>query len=141
MGSCCCNFCNFILISDVHWVSNLSFNITCPSQDTRSRLVNFWRTSFSLSKKVKGFSLDHRKSKRVPEKTSTSALLTMPKPLTVNHRNCGKFFKNGNTRPPDLSPEESVCRSRNNSKNWTWNRMVPNQERSTLRLYFVTLLI
>ena len=28
-------------------------------------------------------SLDHGKSKRVPEKTSTSALLTPPKPLTV----------------------------------------------------------
>ena len=27
--------------------------------------------------------LDHQKSKRVPEKTSMSALLTMPKPLTV----------------------------------------------------------
>ena len=27
--------------------------------------------------------LDHGKSKRVPEKTSISALLTMPKPLTV----------------------------------------------------------
>ena len=38
--------------------------------------------------------LDHRKSKRVPEKTSTSALLTMPKPLTVQITiNCGKFFK------------------------------------------------
>ena len=27
--------------------------------------------------------LDHRKSKRIPEKTSTTASLTMPKPLTV----------------------------------------------------------
>ena len=27
--------------------------------------------------------LDHGKSKRVPEKTSISVLLTMPKPLTV----------------------------------------------------------
>ena len=27
--------------------------------------------------------LDHRKRNRVPEKTSTSALLTVPKPLTV----------------------------------------------------------
>ena len=36
--------------------------------------------------------LDHRKSKRVPEKTSISALLTMPKPLTVWITiNCGKF--------------------------------------------------
>ena len=27
--------------------------------------------------------VDHRKSKRIPEKTSTPALLIMPKPLTV----------------------------------------------------------
>ena len=32
--------------------------------------------------------------KRIPEKTSTSALLTMPKPLNVwITTNCGKFFK------------------------------------------------
>ena len=32
------------------------------------------------------------KSKRIPEKTPTSALLTMPKPLTVwITENCGKF--------------------------------------------------
>ena len=36
--------------------------------------------------------LDHRKSKRVPEKTSISALLIMPKSLTVWITiNCGKF--------------------------------------------------
>ena len=35
-----------------------------------------------------------KKSKRVPKKTSISALLTMPKPLTVWITiNCGKFFK------------------------------------------------
>ena len=40
--------------------------------------------------------LDHRKSKRVPEKTSTSALLTMPKPLSVwITTKCGKFLKRG----------------------------------------------
>ena len=38
--------------------------------------------------------LDHGKRKRVPEKTSISALLTKPKPLTVwITKNCGKFFK------------------------------------------------
>ena len=39
--------------------------------------------------------LDHRESKRVPEKkTSISALMTMPKTLTVwITRNCGKLFK------------------------------------------------
>ena len=36
--------------------------------------------------------LDHQKSKRVPEKTSTFALLTMLKPLAVwITTNCGKF--------------------------------------------------
>ena len=36
--------------------------------------------------------LDHGKSKKVPEKISISALLTMPKPLTVCIPiNCGKF--------------------------------------------------
>ena len=36
------------------------------------------------------------KKARVPEKTSISALLTMPKPLTVwSTTNCGKFFKRG----------------------------------------------
>ena len=49
-------------------------------------------------------------------------------------------LKDGNTRPPYLTPEKSVCRSRNNSNNWTWNnRLVPNWERSTSKLYIVTL--
>ena len=38
------------------------------------------------------------------------------KPLTVwITTNCGKFLKNGNSRPPDLPPEKSVCRSKSNS--------------------------
>ena len=49
-------------------------------------------------------------------KTSTSALLTMPKLLTVwITTNCGKFFKRGDTRPLDWTPEKSVCRSKSNS--------------------------
>ena len=76
-------------------------------------------------------------------KTSTSALLTMPKPLTVwTTTNSGKFLKDGNTRPPDLPPEKPVCRSGSNSYNWTWNdRLDPNRKRSTSRLYIVILLI
>ena len=46
--------------------------------------------------------------------TSTSALLTMPKPLTVwITTNCGKFFKKMGI--PDHLTEKSVCRSRSNS--------------------------
>ena len=50
--------------------------------------------------------------------------------------------REGNTRSPDLPPEKPVCRSRSNSQNWTWNKgLIQNWERSTLRLYIVTLLI
>ena len=54
--------------------------------------------------------------------------MTMLKPLTVwITTTCGQFFKVGNTRPPDLPPEKSICRSRSNSENQTWNkRLVPN---------------
>ena len=49
-------------------------------------------------------------------KTSISALLTMPKPLTVWITiNCGKSERDGNTRPPDLPLEKCVCRSGSNS--------------------------
>ena len=38
--------------------------------------------------------LDHTKSKRIKKNPFTSALLTVPKPLTVwITTNCGKFFK------------------------------------------------
>ena len=29
--------------------------------------------------------------------------------------------RDGNTRPPDLPLEKSICRSGSNSYNWTWN--------------------
>ena len=38
-------------------------------------------------------SMNHRKSKRIPEKTSTSALLTTPKPLSVWITTNWKFLK------------------------------------------------
>ena len=48
------------------------------------------------------------KKQESSRKTSISALLAMPKPLTVWITiNCGKLF-----RPPYLTPEKSVCRSR-----------------------------
>ena len=56
--------------------------------------------------------LDHGSSR----KTSPSALLTMPKLLTVwSQQTVENFSRDGNTRPPDLPPEKSVCRSRSNS--------------------------
>ena len=60
----------------------------------------------------------------------------------VDHNKLENSSRDGNTRPPDLSPEKSVCMSRRKSSNQTWNnRRFPNWERSTSRLYIVTLLI
>ena len=50
------------------------------------------------------------KSKEEKERYRHSALLTMPKPLTVENSE-----RDGNTRPPDLPLEKSVCRSGSNS--------------------------
>ena len=39
-------------------------------------------------------------------------------------------LRDGSTRPPYLSSEKHICRSRSSSYNWTWNnRLVPNWER------------
>ena len=60
----------------------------------------------------------------------------------VNHSELWKILRDETITPLDLLPEKSVCRSRNNSLNQTWNDgPVPNWERSTSRLYIVTLLI
>ena len=47
----------------------------------------------------------------------------------------------GNTRSPYLPPEKSVSRSRSKLELDMNNRLLPNRERSTSRLYIVTLLI
>ena len=53
------------------------------------------------------------KKEESSRKTSLSALLTMPKPLTVDHSKLWKILKE--TRPPDLPLEKPICRSGSNS--------------------------
>ena len=48
-------------------------------------------------------------------KASTSASLTMLKPLAVCTTKCGKFLEMGNTRQLYLPPEKPVYKSRSNS--------------------------
>ena len=56
------------------------------------------------------------KKQESSRKISVSALLATPKPLTVWITiNCGKFFRDGNIRPPDLPLEKPICRSGSNS--------------------------
>ena len=58
-------------------------------------------TSAGSSKKQESF-----------RKTSTSALLTMPKPLCGSQQTVENSSRDGSTRPPYVPPEKSVCRSR-----------------------------
>ena len=100
---------------------------------TRDQIANIcW-----IIEKVREF------QKQTNKQTSISALLAMPKPLTVWITiNCGNSKRDGNPRAPDPPPEKSVCRSGSNSLNWTWKkRLVPNRKSSTSRLYTVTLII
>ena len=61
-------------------------------------------------------SAESSKKQESSRKTSTSALLIMPNPLTVwITTNCENSERDGNTRPADLSPEKFVCRSGRNS--------------------------
>ena len=59
-------------------------------------------------------------SKKQEGSRKTSALLTMPKPLTVwkqtvEQQTVENSERDGNTRPPDLPLEKPVCRSGSNS--------------------------
>ena len=61
-------------------------------------------------------SVGSSKKQEHSRKTSTSALLTIPKPLTVwITTHCGNSERDGNTRPPDVPLEKSVCMSGSNS--------------------------
>ena len=92
-----------------------------PSQASAVWTVNFQMFKLDLEKveepEIKlPTSVGSLKKQEISRKTSTSALLTMPKPLigwiteTVENSS-----RDGNTRPPDLPPEKSVFRSRSNS--------------------------
>ena len=59
-------------------------------------------------------SVGSSKKQESSRKTSTSVLLTMPKPLTGVDP-VENSERDGNTRPPDLSLEKSICRSGSNS--------------------------
>ena len=49
------------------------------------------------------------------KKTSISTLLTMPKSLCGSQQTMENSLRDGNSRPPYLPPEKSVCRPGSNS--------------------------
>ena len=111
------NYCTIALISHA---SKVMLEIL------QARLQHMWTKNFQM------FKLDLEKAEK-PEiklptsagslkkqessrKTSISALLTMPKPLTVwITTNVENSERDVNTRPPDLPLKKSICRSGSNS--------------------------
>ena len=60
---------------------------------------------------------------------------------SVDHKNCGKFLKRWEYQT-NLPASWEICMQVKKQQNQTWNNgLVQNCERSTLRLYIVTLLI
>ena len=82
------------------------------------------------------------KKQESSRKTSISALLTMPNPLTVWITiNCGKFWRIWEYQTTWFASWE-ICMQARKKQNQTWNnKLVPNRKRSTSRLYIITLLI
>ena len=126
--------------------------IALISHASKAGFSNTWTMNFQMFKldlekaeesKIKlPTSTGSLKKQANSRKTSISALLTMPKPLTVWMTTNCKILRDGNIWPSDLPVGKFVCRSGSNSYKWTWNnRLVPNRERSMSRLYTVTLLI
>ena len=78
-----------------------------------------------------------RKKQESSRKTSTSSSLNT---LYGSQQIVKNSKRGGNTSPPCLSPVKPVCKSRSNSQNLTWNNwLVQNWERSTTKLYIVSL--
>ena len=90
----CSNYCTIALISHANKVmlkilqTRLQQYMNCELPDVQAG----FRKGRGTRNQICQHLLDHQKSKRVPEKTSISALLTMPKPLTLWITiNYGKF--------------------------------------------------
>ena len=84
------------------------------------------------------------KKEESSRKTSTSALVTMPKPLTVNYNKLWKILKEMVIQDHLTCLLRNLCAGQEATVPTTvaWNnRLVPNRKRSTSRLYIVTLLI
>ena len=88
-------------------------------------------------------SLDHRKSKRIPENQLLLLHYLGLSLKCVDHNKLWKILQEMAILDDlNLPPEKPVCRSRSNTWNWTWNNGEdPDLERSTSRLCIVTLLV
>ena len=84
--------------------------VNCELPDVQTGLENAKEPEIKLTTPTGSLKRQERS-----RKTSISALLTLPKPLCGSQQTVENSSKDGNTRPPDLPLEKSVCSSGNNS--------------------------
>ena len=111
--------------SNHHTIALISHASKVMLKILQARLNSTWTVNFQVLKldlekaeepEIKlPTSAGSSKMQESSRKTSTSALLTTPKPLTVwITQTLENSSKDGKTRSPYLPPEKSVCRSRSN---------------------------
>ena len=113
----CSNFCTTALISHTCKVilkilqARLQQYVNHELPDVQAVLEKAEEPEIKLPTSIRSF-----KKQESSRKTSISALLTMPKPLTVwIQQTVENSERDGNTRPPDLPFEKPICRSGSNS--------------------------
>ena len=107
------NYCTIALISHASKVmlkilqARLQQYVNCELPDVQLVLEKAEEPEIKLPT-----SLGSLKKQESSRKTSTSALLTTPKPwLCGSQQTVGNSSRDGNTRTSDLPPEKSVCRN------------------------------
>ena len=123
------------------------------SKFSKPGFSNTWTVNFQMFKLVLEKAEEHEiklptsiaslKKQESSGKTSISALLNTPKPLTVwVTTNCGKFLKRWEYQTTSPASWEICMQVKKQQVEPDMNnRLVPNWERSASRLYIFTLLI
>ena len=112
----CSNYCTIALISHASKVilqARLQQYVNCEIPDVQAE----FRKGRGTRDQIANIHWIMEKAREF-QKNIISALLTMPKPLTVwITATVENSERDGNTRLPDLPLEKSVCRSASNSQN------------------------
>ena len=139
----CSNYCTIILISHASKVT-LKILQARLQQYVNQELADVqagFRKGRGTRDQIANIHWTYRKQEN-SRKTSTSALLTMPKPLTVwITTNCGKFLKKWEYQTTFPASWEICMQFKKQQWDMDTEQLVQNWERSTSRLYIVTLLI
>ena len=114
----CSNYCTIALISHTSKVM-LKILQARPQQFVNCELPDIqagFRKGRGTKDQIANIHWIIEKAREFQKKTSISALLTIPKPLTVWITIAVENSeRDGNTRPPDLPLEKPICRSGSNS--------------------------